>query len=310
MTLVGDLLAAQTAHFAGLDPLLPPVAGVARGEPVTAAMPGGGQVAGVLNFVEHPEGSANRLWSAARVWELVPVLGGSGAPGMDALLRAWQHRMGGPADFDPDSACVLNWPSRDVAATRVLLDHGLVPLSVLAVRQRLDGLAPPPPGPLSVRRARAADLDSLVELAMLELAYSARVGSAVVRSNAVPVKREALAGRLRAGDPVWLAEHDGVTLGMAECGWTEAGPHTAAGSRLPEGRWGYVNCVSVLPGARGAGVGQLLMASAHAEFAREGAAGGYLYFNPPNPLSSVFWARQGYRPLWTMWEVRPAGALR
>jgi len=24
----------------------------------------------------------------------------------------------------------------------------------------------------------------------------------------------------------------------------------------------------------------------------------------------VFWPRQGYRPLWTIWEVRPAWALR
>jgi GNAT superfamily N-acetyltransferase len=71
-----------------------------------------------------------------------------------------------------------------------------------------------------------------------------------------------------------------------------------------------VNCLSVLPGARGAGVGQRLMAFAHAEFRRLGVTRSYLYYNPPNPLSSVFWPRQGYRPLWTVWEVRPAGALR
>jgi hypothetical protein len=43
---------------------------------------------------------------------------------------------------------------------------------------------------------------------------------------------------------------------------------------------------------------------------RRGATGTFLYFNPPNPLASVFWARQGYRPLWTNWELRPASALR
>ncbi|WHT17386.1 GNAT family N-acetyltransferase [Crossiella sp. CA-258035] len=309
MTLVGDLLAAQTAHFAGLDPLLPPAAGPVRGDAVSAALPDGGRVAGMVELTEYPPGSANRLWSAARVWELVPVLGASGRAGMDALLRAWQHRMAGQADFDPDSACVLNWPSRDVAATRALLDHGLVPLSVLAVRERRESAAPSP-GPLTVRRARQADLGAAVELSMLELAYSALVGSAVVRPDAAALKREALANRLRAGDPVWLAEHDGVPVGLAECGWTDSGPRTAAAARLPRGRWGYVNCVSVLPGARGSGVGQLLMAAAHAEFAAAGVAGSYLYFNPPNPLSSVFWSRQGYRPLWTMWEIRPAGALR
>lgn len=309
MTLVGDLLAAQTAHFAGLDPLLPPAAGPVHGEAVAAALPDGGRVAGMITLTEYPRGSANRLWSAARVYELVPVLGDNGGAGMDALLRAWQHRMAGQPDFDPDSACVVNWPSRDVSATRALLDHGLIPLSVLAVRERL-GATAPPPGPLTVRRARLADLDAAVELSLLELEYSALVGSAMLRPDAAPLKREALVNRLRAGDPVWLAEHDGVVLGLAECGWTDAGPRTAAAARLPRGRWGYVNCVSVLPGARGSGVGQLLMATAHAEFARAGASGSYLYFNPPNPLSSVFWARQGYRPLWTMWEIRPAGALR
>jgi predicted N-acetyltransferase YhbS len=76
------------------------------------------------------------------------------------------------------------------------------------------------------------------------------------------------------------------------------------------GRWGYVNCLSVLPGERGVGVGQELMAVAHRELGGAGTVGSFLYYHPSNPLSSVFWARQGYRPLWTTWEVRPAGALR
>ena len=38
--------------------------------------------------------------------------------------------------------------------------------------------------------------------------------------------------------------------------------------------------------------------------------GNFLHYNPPNPLSSVFWPRAGYAPLWTLWEVRPARALR
>jgi hypothetical protein len=57
-------------------------------------------------------------------------------------------------------------------------------------------------------------------------------------------------------------------------------------------------------------VGQALMSLVHNEFHREGAVGTYLYYNPPNPLSSVFWHRQGYRPLWTLLEIRPASALR
>jgi GNAT superfamily N-acetyltransferase len=76
------------------------------------------------------------------------------------------------------------------------------------------------------------------------------------------------------------------------------------------GRWGYVNTVSVLPNARGNGIGRQLMSVAHHDLARHRAIGSYLYYNPANPLSSVFWPRQGYRPLWTIWEIRPSGALR
>jgi hypothetical protein len=52
------------------------------------------------------------------------------------------------------------------------------------------------------------------------------------------------------------------------------------------------------------------MVAAHREFERAGAIGTCLYYNPPNPLSSVFWPRQGYRPLWTTWQTSPAWALR
>jgi len=52
------------------------------------------------------------------------------------------------------------------------------------------------------------------------------------------------------------------------------------------------------------------MAHVHQEFHAAGATGTYLYYNPTNPLSSVFWHRQGYRPLWTTWEIHPASALR
>ena len=71
-----------------------------------------------------------------------------------------------------------------------------------------------------------------------------------------------------------------------------------------------MNNVVTAPGDRGSGFGRALMAHVHRELHRGGATRTYLYYNPTNPLSSVFWHRQGYRPLWTMWEVRPAAALR
>ncbi|MFI9814392.1 GNAT family N-acetyltransferase [Saccharothrix variisporea] len=307
MTVSRGLVEAQGARFACIDPLLPAVTAPPDGDVVTAALPDGTRVAGVLTRQVHDRRSAARLWSATEVWELTPLLGSGGAAAMDALLRAWRHRMDRVGAADHDSACVLTWPSRDAEAARVLLDHGLVPLSVIAVRRA----APPPPdGSLVVRRATPADLDTVLTLALAELRYSALVGSTVDRPEAPELKRRTLAERLAAGGPAWLAERDGIAVGLAECAVVVSEPGNWTSTRLPPGRWGYVNCVSVLPGARGTGIGRRLMAHAHRELHRLGTVGTYLYYNPPNPLSSVFWPRQGYRPLWTVWEVRPAGALR
>ena len=150
----------------------------------------------------------------------------------------------------------------------------------------------------------------MVRLALAETAYSAQVGGTVLRPDAGEVKRETLTTHLAQGDLVLIAERDGVPVGLAECWLNDSTPGSWAETRLPHGRWGYVNCLSVAPGGRGAGVGRALMSTAHLELRVAGATRMFLYFNPPNPLSSVFWTRQGYRPLWTIWEVRPASALR
>ncbi|HEX3592683.1 MAG TPA: GNAT family N-acetyltransferase [Pseudonocardiaceae bacterium] len=309
VTVAQGLREAQAARFAGLDPLLPPAAPDPDGDVLTAAVPSGGRVAGVLCRSVQGPGAATSLWSARDTWELFPLVGDEPGPGMDALLRAWRQLMDRVGAPDADSSCVVTWPSRDAEGSRALLAHGFQPLSVLAVRR----LAQDPPvlsHGLTIRAARMRDLDAALPLALAELAYSAMVGGTIMRPDAADIKRAALTYRIGQGDPVWLAERDGVAIGLVECWVTEADPNAQRRFPVPPGRWGYINCVSVLPGARGTGVGQAMMAFAHRELHRAGAAGTYLYYNPPNPLSSVFWPRQGYRPLWTIWETRPAGALR
>lgn len=314
MTTAQDLLQAQCARLVELDPELPSSVPLPDGgDPLMARVPGGGSVAGLVTRTQHPPGSQNRMWSAADTFELHPLLGEHGRWGMDALLGAWQERIREHGAPDEDSSCLVIWPSRDVEATRALLDHGFVPLSVLAVRPAV----PAPehhnaklPGTVKVRRAGPADLDAVVELGLAELDYAALVGASVRRPDAAQLKRNAARLRLAApGDPVWLAERDGVPIGLAECGWIDTARQRSS-PRLRPGSWAYVNCVAVAESARGTSVGTGLVSLAHAEFARAGVVGSFLYYNPPNPLSSVFWPRQGYRPLWTMWEVRPASALR
>ncbi|GDY31088.1 GNAT family N-acetyltransferase [Gandjariella thermophila] len=309
MTVGQELVDAQSVRFASVDPLLPPAAPPPDGDVITAALPDGRRVAGVLVRQFYGPGSVPSLWSARESWELTPLIGEHGGGALDALLRAWRQRMDRTGAPGHDSACVVTWPSRDVEATRVLLDHGFVPLSVIAVRRSAPPASEPPPL-VSLRRAGPRDLETVLQLSLLELRYSALVGGTVPREDAVTLKRGTVQERLLAGEPTWLAERDGIAVGMVECGWTESAPGTWMAARLPHGRWGYVNCVSVVTGARGGGVGQQLMAVVHRELHRGGVIGTYLYYNPANPLSSVFWPRQGYRPLWTIWEVRPAGALR
>ncbi|RKT82160.1 Acetyltransferase (GNAT) family protein [Saccharopolyspora antimicrobica] len=310
MATAQELLQAQCALFAELDPQLPERYPVPRGEPLVARTAGGDAVAGIVARTWNPPGSVHSLWQPASVFELFPLIGEHSAAGMSALLAAWRdhlHEQGAP---ERDSACLVTWPSRDVRTAKALLDGGFTPLSCLAVRP------PTPPctftelsGTVTVRRAGPADLDAVVELTLLELEYAALVGSSTYRPDAPQLKRTAARVRLHSSDPVWLAERDGVPVAVAECGWVDA-DLSAAGHRLRPGTWAYVNCVSVHEQARGTGVGQRLMTTVHEEFARAGVVGSFLYYNPPNPLSSVFWPRQGYRPLWTMWEVRPATALR
>lgn len=315
MSVVQELIAAQEASFAAVDPLLPGVAEPPVGQVITAALPDGRRVGGVLVRHVLPEGSPPTLWCAMETCELVPIVGGTGGEGIGTLLAAWREWLTSVGELPADSACQLTWPSRDADATRQFLDHGLLPLSVTAVRlgsrsTNWQSTNAELIGTVKVRRAGLTDLEVVLELAMAELEYSALVGGSVLRQEARTMKRGVLEFAIRQDEPVWLAEQDGVAVGLADCRWTEVSPGSWAASRLPPGKWGYINCLSVLPSVRGTRVGQQLMAFVHKEFEAAGATGSYCYYNPPNPLSSVFWPRQGYRPLWTQWEVRPAGALR
>ncbi|GAA4730866.1 GNAT family N-acetyltransferase [Actinomycetospora chibensis] len=305
-----DLLREQQSRFADLDPGLPPAVLPPPGDVIVVAGEGS-EAAGVLTRHSWPAGSAPLLWSAAEVTELHPVLGSAGLRGAEGLLAEWRARIPARVRHASDSAAVVTWPSRDVVASRAFLDHGLVPLAVLAVRRPGPPVPPPSPDPhLRVRRAREDDLDGCVELAMHEIAYSSLVGGSVMRAEAEAVKRTALRERWARDEPIWVAERDGRMIGLLECGFTDASPGTWLAGLLPVGRWGYVNCASVLPGRRGQGVGHALVAAALPGLQPPGARGTYLYYNPPNPVSSVFWPRHGYRPLWTLWEIRPATALR
>jgi GNAT superfamily N-acetyltransferase len=304
MKFTDGLVDTQSAWFGRLDPMLPAAVRPPDGDVITAALPDGSRAAGVVVHSRLQPDAMPTLWSALEVWELHPMLG---EHGMAELMAQWQVMMSRRSP-GPDSSCLVTWPSRDIRAARVLLDHGLVPLSTLAIRT--DARTAPAPGRLTVRRARLRDLDVVFPLAMAELEYSAMVGGTVLRPGAIQVKREALARHLEQNDPVWLAESDGIAVALAECWFSDSEAGSWSETRVRHGLWGYINSFSVAPALRGTGVGRELVAHVHRELAAAGTVGTFLYYNPPNPLSTVFWARQGYRPLWTIWEIRPASAMR
>jgi ribosomal protein S18 acetylase RimI-like enzyme len=157
-----------------------------------------------------------------------------------------------------------------------------------------------------VRHARAADVEALVELRMAELRYAALVGPAVVRPGAREVMAAEVTQAMRFGAQLWLAEESGVPVGMAACTIVSPRPDNAVEGRLRPGDWGYFDTLAVAPEARHRGVGRALAAAAQGELLRAGVRGIFLFYHVANPLSPVFWHRQGYRPLWTTWARQPA----
>lgn len=305
---------AQSAHFATLDPALPSVAELPPGEIITASLPDGRQVQGSVYRSVHGPDDVQRLWEPSLLWEFTPLLGDTGTEGMRALLaalRSWLWREVPDSELvDPDTAVRVMWPSRDVDCTPALLRSGFVPLTVFAVRPPDPDPAPARRNDLLVRRAKAADLRDLVALQMDELRYTTRVTGSALRENAERLLTGPLSRALQPGGQVLIAESAGVAVGMVSCGWAAPILGSSIERLLPGGRWGYVSTLSVSPAARGAGVGRALMAVAHRQLNTDDVRGCYLYYNIANPLSSVFWPRRGYRPLWTSWTARPAAELR
>ena len=72
----------------------------------------------------------------------------------------------------------------------------------------------------------------------------------------------------------------------------------------------YLLALFVAPAERGAGVGAALTGYLHREAAAARVAVILLQYEQVNPLAVPFWGHQGYRPLWTTWEARPARMLR
>jgi GNAT superfamily N-acetyltransferase len=312
------LTAEVASRWQVIDPLLPTPSGSERncGAQLLVTGPGGRLEAD--GRCEHWHGAAGSLdltWGAAHQFRLTArVAGPDPASSLDRLLTRWRdHLSSVPGTDGADTAAVVTWPSRDTSGVQALLRHGFAPLEVIAARRR--GERPTERSwdvgdqAVELRRAGPADIDAVVSLGLEVIRFDAEVSSVTVRPDTAAGLRADCAGLLSGSRPLaWLAERDGSPVGImiaeppAVATWIA--PLAAAAPVA------YLLLAGVQPGERARGVGAALAARLHDDIAAAGVRLTLLHYAQINPLSAPFWSQQGYRPLWTVWEARPASTVR
>jgi GNAT superfamily N-acetyltransferase len=323
------IAALAARRWRAIDPLLPGPTGRPDGcgaEIIAAGTAGEPAAVGVCEHWDGAAGSLDLCWGAARRFRLrVQVAGPDIVVALDRLLSRWRdHLTRVPGAGEPDTAAVINWPSRDIDGIKPLLRHGLAPLTVAAVRRAAVVPGRQPAGPAAggppaaddaaierarIRRAGPADIDEVVRLGLDLLRFDAHFDCVIERPGMAGALRDYTARLLADPQPwTWLAERDGTAVGMLS-----AEPPRDAAWIAPMVRAApaaYVMQMVVSPGDRTRGTGSALVAEAHREMDAAGVAVSLLHYAQLNPLSVPFWSRHGYRPLWTSWEARPARAIR
>lgn len=316
-------LGAQVGErWRAVDPLLPaPGFAVADcGVKLVVTDTGGSTVA--AGWCEHWAGAPGSLdlsWGAARRFQLTAQVAGPDVAGaLDELLSRWRdHLADAPDAAAEDTAATVTWPSRDVDGIATLLRHRFAPLEVIAartVRGRSGPAAVPEGGPLDdgvqIRRAGPADVDAVVSLGLEVIRFDSRFGTVRERPDTVRGLRAEALGSLLAGPAAWtwLAERDGEPVGLLAAQRPESATWITPMVRGAPA--GYLMLMFVASGERGRGIGAALTGQFHHEAATAGLAVTLLHYEQLNPLSAPFWNRQGYRPLWTVWEATPARVIR
>ena len=302
-------------RLAAIDPLLPaPAVPAGCGAELAVSGPDGSTAA--LGTCEHwagEPGSLDLTWGAVRRFQLTPQVAGPDVAGaLDELLARWRdHLATVPEAGQEDTAAVITWPARDIDGPRPLLRHGLAPRAVIAARaagRRAATTVPVAPG-VRIRQAGPADLDEVVRFGLETIRYDAHFGTVIERPETPAALRHEAGAVLAAPDPwVWLAERDGTPIGLLYAERPEFAGWIAPMVRAAP--VAYLELMDVLPGERGRGVAAALTGQLHQAAGESGVAVLLLHYEQVNPLSGPFWNQQGYRPLWTSWEARPASTLR
>jgi GNAT superfamily N-acetyltransferase len=318
-TTVADVSARAARRLTAIDPLLPDPAEVPAGCDATfiADRTAGPDRPAAIGFCDHWAGEPESIalsFGAARRFRLIPrIAGPDTAQALDHLLDQWRdHLAGVPAADGDDTSAGVVWPSRDVAGIRTLLRHGMAPRAVVGARitsKHGAGQAPSAVPGIVIRRAGPADIEAVVSLCIELIRYDEHFGSLIQRPSTHDCLRRDSADLLAGPEPwIWLAEHDGIAVGLLTGLRPAAATWIAPMTRARP--VAYLQQGFVSPTERGQGIGAMLTAAFHAELESAGVAVALLDYSQNNPLSTSFWNQQGYRPLWTNWEARPARTLR
>jgi len=326
----GSISARTARRWQAIDPLLPVPAPESPGcgaDLVVAGPDGEPAAIGTCEHWEGVPGSLDLCWGAARRFQLTTQIAGPDVTtALDRMLSLWRdHLARVPGTGTQDSSAVVTWPSRDIDGVKPLIRHGLIPLTVVAVRKAAGPADAPPPqavgdsrraarppavhGGVKIRRAGAADIADVVRLGLELIRFDAHFDCVFERPGAADALRRYTAPLLDAPEPwTWLAGRDGNVVGMLSAEPPEDARWIAP--MVSVAPVAYLMQMIISPAQRGSGLGAAMVAEAHGEMEAAGVAAVLLHYGQHNPLSAPFWSRQGYRPLWTSWEVRPARAIR
>lgn len=314
--------------------------GAGTADVLAVRLPDGSRAAGVVAVTDVGPASPGATARALREHRLrARAAGPDVTAATAALLDAWVDRARRGADPEPagpppadDVAPALRpvpaahglavaWPSRDTEAVAALAGRGMYPAVHLAARQHArpsDGGASPPAG-VVLRDATVADVAAVVEHQLAELAYDELVGAARVRAAARGSMTPLVAAAVSREDSVVLvAVPDGgrpttpadgprhvpdEVLGVVAVEPPQRSSWVAGA--VDRGPVAYVVLLHVSPRARGAALGAALVGAA---LARVRELSGpdtvvLLHHGVLNPLSAPFWARHGFRPVLTTWEL-------
>lgn len=213
------------------------------------------------------------------------------------LLAAWLS-----AREPLEARLGVNVPAMATTLIPALLTHGFHPTTSAAVRTVKDEPIPVPDPHVRVRDARPGDrdtmLDLLEEMHVAELPFGATMGRPDPRDLLGVYVDEALS---RPGWS-WLALSDDRPVGLLTLNPPQDSEWAAPLVSIRP--VAYLGFAAVTAATRGSGVGRALVAHAMSRAAGAGCAAVVLDHASLSPLSSPFWHRQGFRPLWSRW-ARP-----